>query len=250
MTPRVRILDIDVDGVDIPAAVRWILERSYQESAKVAVGVNAHVCVQAAKDPPMREAIQMADLAYPDGQAILWAARALGHRLPERVATTDLVFPLVESAADSGRRIFFYGAAPGVAKRAADRLVERHPPLQISTSDGYVDDMPALVEQINQFGTDILFIGLGDPLQQRWIEEHRAHLRVGVILTCGGLFDWTSGDNPRPPQWMVQAGLEWLWRVAIEPRRLAGRYLKSNPVFMFRVLKQVIAERRTRVARR
>jgi len=117
----------------------------------------------------------------------------------------------------------------------------------VEASHGYVPEQGwgDLVRRINDFSTDILLVGLGDPWQQEWVERHRDQLDVPVILTCGGLLDWTSGKNPRPPQWMVTAGLEWLWRVLIEPRRLAGRYLLGNPAFVLRVVRQRVREHRT-----
>lgn len=240
----VRVRDANMDEV-----VTEILDWTERPGpVRVAVGVNAHVCNQATRDVGFRKLIRDAELAYADGQSIVWAARLLGRRLPERVATTDLVFPLTRAAAVAGKRVFLYGSAPGVAERAAARLVELQPGLQIETSDGYVpaDQMDALVHRINTFETDILFVGLGDPRQQEWVSQHRDALQVPAVLTCGGLFDWTSGANRRPPQWMVRGGLEWFWRVLIEPRRLAARYLLGNPAFVMRVLRQYFADRRSR----
>ncbi|MGV8886133.1 MAG: WecB/TagA/CpsF family glycosyltransferase [Microbacteriaceae bacterium] len=206
----------------------------------VAVGVNAHVCNLAATDATFRADLAAADLAYADGQSVVWAARLLGTPVPHRVATTDLVYPLAERCEAESRSWFFYGGRAGVAEAAAARLRLRHPALRILTNDGFVraDDMHDLVARINRAQVDVLFVGLGDPLQQRWIAEHRHELQVAVILSCGGLFDWTSGSNRRAPQWMIRAGLEWLWRLMIEPRRLGKRYLVGNPAFVGRVLRE------------
>lgn len=239
-------MSLNIDVVDMAGATQRILEWSTSRSPHIAVGVNAHVCVQAERDSNIREAFQNADLVYADGQSVVWAARLLGTTLPERVATTDLIFPIAETAEAAGSRIFFYGSAPGVAAKAAERLRARYPHLQIEVSDGYTKDMNALVRRINDFDTNILFVGLGDPLQQQWVKNHRDQLQVGAIVTCGGLFDWTSGNNPRPPNWMVRGGLEWLWRTFIEPRRLAWRYITTNPVFVTKVIAQVARQRRFR----
>lgn len=243
MTPRVKVMSLDIDVVDMAGAALRILDWGTGRSPRVAVGVNAYVCVQAERDSTTREAFQNADLVYADGQSVVWAARLLGTNLPERVATTDLIFPIAAAAAATDSRIFFYGSAPGVAAKAAERLRTRYPRLKIEVSDGYTKDMDGLVGRINDFGTNILFVGLGDPLQQQWVQKHRDELQVGAIVTCGGLFDWTSGNNPRPPDWMVRGGLEWLWRIFIEPRRLAWRYITTNPVFMAKVIAQVIRQR-------
>jgi N-acetylglucosaminyldiphosphoundecaprenol N-acetyl-beta-D-mannosaminyltransferase len=115
--------------------------------------------------------------------------------------------------------------------------------------DGYVseEDMPGLIAEIAAYDPYILLVGLGDPLQQAWLADHRSELHVPAVLTCGGLFDWVSGANRRAPQWMISAGLEWLWRLILEPRRLAKRYLAGNPVFMGRFTMQFLRSRFTGV---
>lgn len=245
----VNIVGLRVHDATMDDVVNDILDwTEYPGRVRVAVGVNAHVCNQAAGNERFRSLVRNADLAYADGQSIVWAARMFGMRLPERVATTDLVFPLMRAAAAAGKRVFLYGSAPGVAERAAANLLKLQPDLIIDASHGYVpaDQMDSLVRRISEFGTDILLVGLGDPRQQYWVSRYRDELNVPAILTCGGLFDWTSGANRRPPQWMVRAGLEWFWRVLIEPRRLAARYLLGNPAFVVRVLRQYVAVRRPR----
>lgn len=240
-TPHGAVVGVPVAAVTGAQIVDIVLgwTTGTRHRARVAVGINAHVCNLAATDATFRDDIAAADLAYADGQSVVWAARLLGTRVPERVATTDLVYPLAERSEAEGRAWFFFGGRPGVAEEAAARLRSRHPALRIETNDGYVgpDGTDALVERINRAHVDVLFVGLGDPLQQRWIAENRHRLQVAAVLSCGGLFDWTSGGNRRAPQWMIRAGLEWLWRLAIEPRRLARRYLVGNPAFVWRVLR-------------
>lgn len=231
---------VRVDCVSMNQAIQIITGWCRQPgSPRLAVGVNAHVCNQAASHAAFANLIAAADLAYPDGRSVVWAGRSLGGQLDERVATTDMIWPLAQVASEMGLSMFFFGSAPGVAQRAADRIRERYP-LSIECADGYGqarDDL-ALVERINASGADILLVGLGDPRQQQWVAAHRDCLRVRTILTCGGLFDWTSGKNPRPPAWMTSAGLEWAWRLRLEPGRLAGRYLLGNPRFLFRIARQ------------
>lgn len=239
--PRRVVAGAPVDAVSLDELLdeidRWIVDGGRH----VAVGVNANVCNLAARDPEMRRHLDAADLLYADGQSVVWASRLLGHPVPERIATTDLVHPLVGRAAGAGHRVFLFGGAPGIAEQAARVLAEQNPGLLIAHRDGYVSDAdrPALIAEIAAFETDILFVGLGDPLQQDWVSRHRDELRVPAILTCGGLFDWISGANRRAPAWMIRGGLEWLWRLAIEPRRLARRYLLGNPLFLGRLLGQL-----------
>ncbi|MFO7690905.1 MAG: WecB/TagA/CpsF family glycosyltransferase [Cryobacterium sp.] len=239
---HVRVLGVPVHRLTSDQIVETLMQWTSLPGSRVAVGVNAAVCNLAAEDQAFRAGLMRADLRYPDGQSIVWAARLLGGGLPERIATTDLVNPLAAASAQRGKRLFLYGSAPGVAKRAADRLREAAPGLLIDGHDGYTapDQMRHIIDQINAFSPDILFVGLGDPLQQQWIDAHRQQLDVPVILTCGGLFDWASGDNRRAPRWMLSSGLEWLWRLMLEPGRLASRYLIGNPVFLFRLARQIV----------
>jgi len=242
---NVRVVDLPVDCLTSEQVVATIMDWTTLPGSRVAVGINAAVCNMAATDTDFRATLMRADLRYADGQSIIWAARLLGPGLPERVATTDLIDPLAASSAEGGKRIYLYGGRPGVAERAAARLRESAPGLHIDAHDGYTapEDMSHVIEEINAFAPDILFVGLGDPLQQHWVEAHRDELNVPAILTCGGLFDWVSGDNRRAPRWMITSGFEWLWRLIIEPRRLASRYLIGNPIFLFRLARQIVRTR-------
>ena len=204
----------------------------------VAVGVNAHVCNLARRDPELRRFLG-AHTTYADGQSIVWAARLLGGRLPGRLATTDVAEPVLRAAAAAGVPVYFLGAAEGVAEAAARRLRVRIPGVRIRTHHGYfaAQETPRILADVAAHGTGILFVGLGDPAQERWVAAHADHLPPAV-LTCGGLFDWLSGAHRRAPRWMIRAGLEWLWRLLIEPRRLARRYLVGNAQFLTALARQ------------
>ncbi|MEO6310448.1 MAG: WecB/TagA/CpsF family glycosyltransferase [Leifsonia sp.] len=244
--PRTIVVGVPVDRVSQDQIVDILMTWTKTPHTRVAVGVNAAVCNLAARDSAFHENLMSADLSYADGHSVVWATRLLGGRIPERVATTDLIHPLASMSALEGKILFFYGGKPGVAERAAARLRAAQPELLIETRDGYIPpgEMDQLVTDINGSGAHILFVGLGDPLQQNWIAQHRDQLTVPVILTCGGLFDWVSGDHKRAPSWMISSGLEWLWRLMIEPRRLASRYLLGNPAFLYRLSKQMVEARR------
>lgn len=236
-------MSVDITGVRVESfteatLIQRVLAMSAGESTQVAVGVNAHVCNLARTDDRFRRLLS-SSVAYADGQSVVWAAKLLGGDLPERLATTDVAEPLLRSAAAEGIPVYFFGAADGVAERAGAILRGRIPGLNLRTHHGYVSpaEMPAVLDDIADHGTRILFVGMGDPAQQFWVDDHREHLPPAV-LTCGGLFDWLSGSNRRAPEWMIRAGLEWLWRLMIEPRRLAKRYLLGNPSFMAAVAAQ------------
>jgi len=244
----------DLDAIEVSAVrvsaftveefTARVIAMATSPGVDVAVGVNAHVCNLARNDARMRALLQRTT-NYADGQSVVWAARVLGGRLPERLATTDTALPVLRAAAAAGIPVYFFGAAAGIAESAAERMRAEVPGLQLRAHHGYVADggIDALLDDIADHGTGILFVGLGDPRQQIWIDDHRDRL-PGAVLTCGGLFDWLSGSNRRAPGWMISAGLEWLWRLMIEPRRLARRYLVGNPSFMLAVARQRLQRRR------
>lgn len=230
-------MSVEVAGVRVGSftestLIERVLNMAAGDRAQVAVGVNAHVCNLARGDSRLRTLLSTTT-NYADGQSVVWAANLLGGSVPERLATTDVAEPLLRAAADAALPVYFFGAADGVAERAAVILREKIPGLLLRTHHGYVssEQVGAVLDDIAEHGTRILFVGMGDPAQQLWVDTHRDRLPPAV-LTCGGLFDWLSGSNRRAPDWMIRAGLEWLWRLMIEPRRLARRYLLGNPSFM------------------
>jgi N-acetylglucosaminyldiphosphoundecaprenol N-acetyl-beta-D-mannosaminyltransferase len=242
---RIDIVGVSVDPLTTDEVVETVVHWTEMDGVHVAVGINANTCNLAAADADLSSALESADLAYADGQSIVWAARLLGRVIPERVATTDLIQPLASACAERGKKMFFFGGTPGVAAAAAEKLTSTRPTLAIETENGFISEaeMPALIARINASHSDVLLVGQGDPIQHRWISEHRDELTVHAVLTCGGLFDWISQSKRRAPGWMMSAGLEWLWRLMIEPRRLAKRYLLGNPAFLARLGRSMVIRR-------
>lgn len=248
---EVVVADVRVDAVGMDEVIEQVLALAVGAagSSQVCVGVNANVCNLAHDDAEFGQLLDRSALNYADGQSVVWAARLLGVTIPERVATTDLAEPLLRRAAERGLPAFFLGATPGTAERAAEKLRATIPNLQLATHHGHFGETEtdSVVAAIRAHGTRILFVGMGDPHQARWAHAHGATTGAGAVLTCGGLFDWLSGSNKRAPKWMIRGGLEWLWRLMLEPRRLARRYLYGNPRFIGLVLAQ---RRRLRSERR
>lgn len=234
----VEVAGVHVGSFTVSTLTSRIIEMARSEEVQVAVGVNAHVCNLARRDERFSRLLSTS-INYADGQSVVWAGRLLGGHLPERLATTDAAAPILEAAAAAGIPVYFLGAAEGVAEMAARRLRAEIPALQLRTHHGYFSptETDAVLKDIRAHRTGILFVGMGDPAQQIWIDTNRRHLPPAV-LTCGGLFDWLSGRNRRAPAWMIHAGLEWLWRLGLEPRRLGRRYLAGNPAFIVAVLRQ------------
>jgi N-acetylglucosaminyldiphosphoundecaprenol N-acetyl-beta-D-mannosaminyltransferase len=238
------VAGVRVDSFTETSLIARVLEMAQGTHPEVAVGVNAHVCNLARKDEHFRRLLDQS-VTYADGQSVVWGARILGGHLPGRLATTDVASSILRAAAEAEIPAYFFGAAEGVAEAAAARLRAEIPGLRLRAHHGYVSEknVDAVLTDIAAHGTRILFVGMGDPAQRLWADRYRDRLPPAV-LTCGGLFDWLSGSNKRAPEWMIRSGLEWLWRLMIEPRRLAKRYLLGNPSFMVAVARQRLRGKR------
>ena len=189
--------------------------------------------------------LNAAEVVFCDGDGVRLGARWLGHRLPTRITYADWLWELARFAEPRGYSFFFLGARPDVADRAAARLQAQFPSLRIvGTHHGFFDksidgeENRAVLRQINEAQPNILVLGFGMPLQERWLLENWDRVEANIVLTGGAVFDYVSGELARAPRWMTDHGLEWLGRLLIEPKRLWKRYLVGNPVFLYRVLQQ------------
>lgn len=228
--PRVRIGGVPIDRVDEQgAAERMMAAIGAGEPLQVST-VNLQFLVTARRRPEVRKALSGAGLNVADGAPILWLARLLGHPLPARVAGADLVPTLMAVAAQRGARVFLLGGTGGVAAEAANLLQGANPGLQIS---GTHEPPPAplnemaddeILGRIGEAGADILLVAFGHPKQDLWIARNRDRLPVSVAIGVGGTFDLIAGRFHRAPAWARRSGLEWLFRLAQEPRRLGLRY--------------------------
>jgi N-acetylglucosaminyldiphosphoundecaprenol N-acetyl-beta-D-mannosaminyltransferase len=234
--PRRVIMGTPVDLVDNEAWVycigRWLADGT----PGTAIGVNANLVNLVRRDLALSAAVHAAELTYADGQAVVWASRLLGWQVPERLPTTDMIHPLCALLVERGASVFLLGGEDGVAAAAASELTARYPGLQIAGhSHGYVarEQEADMVAQINASNAQVLLVGMGDPVQQMWVARNRDSLKATAVLTCGGLFNWVNGKQPRPPGWMISMGMEWAWRLAFEPRRLWRRYVVGNPQFLW-----------------
>lgn len=202
-------------------------------------GEVTHAC---AFDPELRRLFMQADAIHADGMPHVFASRwKCKVALPERVATTDLFDAVNAEAERQGATVFMLGATEEINEAAARVVTERFPSLKlIGRRNGYfasLEEERAACDEIAALGPDILWVSMGVPREQQFVVRHRTRLTsVGVIKTSGGLFDFVSGAKPRAPALMQKIGLEWLWRLSLEPRRLWWRYLKTNPSALFLLL--------------
>jgi N-acetylglucosaminyldiphosphoundecaprenol N-acetyl-beta-D-mannosaminyltransferase len=209
--------------------------------------------VTAEDDPAFRAAYQAASLVLADGQPLLWAARLGGAPLPEKVSGSDLVWPLLERAARRRWRVYLLGGAPGVVEDAAERF-RRELGLEIAGVDCpqvALDPIPggddAVVERVRRAAPQLLLVALGAPKQERFIHRNAGRLQPAVSLGIGAALDFITGRLQRAPRWMSRAGLEWLHRMAQDPRRLARRYLVKDPRFALVVARTLRLPRAERV---
>jgi N-acetylglucosaminyldiphosphoundecaprenol N-acetyl-beta-D-mannosaminyltransferase len=191
-------------------------------------------------DARFRTAYQSVSLSLVDGMPLVWAARVLGHPVPEKVSGSDLVMPLVERAAARHWRVFLLGGAPGVGDLAVTRLKEQLPGIQIVGTDSpriKLDEDPAawrpIAARIAETRPDLVMVALGAPKQELFSTEMRSILSSAVMVCVGAGIDFIAGTLKRAPAWMSRSGLEWLYRLSREPKRLAGRYLVRDPQFVF-----------------
>jgi N-acetylglucosaminyldiphosphoundecaprenol N-acetyl-beta-D-mannosaminyltransferase len=205
--------------------------------------VNADFVVNSLHDPELRRILQEADMSTADGMPLVWASRLLGGPLKDRVTGADLVPALAERAAAKGYSIFFLGARPGVAAQAAAILQQRNPGLKVagicSPPPSSVFEMdPTVVEQIKAARPDILLVAFGNPKQEKWIRMYAPDLPVSIAIGIGGTLDMIVGVTKRAPIWMQRSGLEWLYRLSQEPKRLVKRYIHDFGYFGYFFVRQ------------
>jgi exopolysaccharide biosynthesis WecB/TagA/CpsF family protein len=222
---------VPIDGITLLEAVdradAAVRDRRFLQVCTV----NLDFLVNARRHESVRALLRASELNLADGAPVVWLMRALGRRIPGRVAGADFVPAICERAAERGHRVFLLGGENGSAARAASELVRRHPRLQIA---GVLEPPRARLEQMDSVGmlhhiydveADIVLVAFGHPKQDRWIAANRHRMSASVAVGVGCTFDVLAGDRRRAPSWMREHGLEWLFRLANEPRRLVHRYL-------------------------
>ena len=202
--------------------------------------VNAHVLNQSAENPALLRALRASDLVYCDGYGVRLAARALGVEVPHRITGADWIWSLASLCEERGRSLYLLGSRPGTAAGAAAALRRGYPRLRVcGTHHGYFEmgshQSERVLEDIAERKPDILLVGMGTPLQELWVDREADRIDAGAIWTVGALFDYLAGRTPRAPHWVADHGFEWMFRLAVEPRRMWRRYLLGNPAFLRRV---------------
>lgn len=251
------ILGVFVHAIQIPEAVaqmeEWITSRG---KARYVAVTGMHGVTEAQHDPAFRNVLNSADLVVPDGMPLVWIARLKGHKLKRRVYGPELMLSFFEQTKGKGYRHFFYGGAPGVAERLVQRLQQQFPGMSVAGvycppfQPLSCEEDAEIIAQINSTKPDVLWVGLSTPKQELWMHAHREKLNVPVLIGVGAAFDFNSGVKKQAPIWMREHGLEWLFRLLQEPRRLYRRYLGYGSEFLIYVSLELLGIRRGRLQRK
>jgi exopolysaccharide biosynthesis WecB/TagA/CpsF family protein len=219
--------------------------RAAETHPKLVFASNGHAIALAAQDENFGAVFSQGDIIHADGQAVVFASRLTKAPIPERSATTDFIHDAAALAASHGLRFFLLGATEEANARTAEILTRRYPGLVIAgRRHGYFSlaDEDEVCDQINLTKPDVIWVGLSVPLEYEFAVRNKARLKAGWLVTCGGCFNFVTGAYRRAPGWMQQAGLEWLFRLAREPKRLFWRYAVTNPIAIFLLLTRTNAQ--------
>lgn len=246
-TATAELLGLSFNAVTMDSAVAQCLElcRGPRASHVVITANASHLCMMR-RDPEMALACRAGHLTVADGMSVVWALRASGQAIPERVAGVDLMVRLLAAAEAHRLRVFLLGARREVLNALVVRCRTQYPGLEIAGfHDGYFgpDDHPAIVREIRASNAHLLFVGMPSPFKETWCKRYGERLDVPVIVGVGGSFDVLAGFIKRAPRWMQSLGLEWFWRLLMEPRKLWKRYLTTNCEFIWLAGREIIARR-------
>jgi N-acetylglucosaminyldiphosphoundecaprenol N-acetyl-beta-D-mannosaminyltransferase len=231
------VLGMKVSWTDYQHASDQVIAWARQKVSKYVCVATVNNVMESYDSEKFQDVMNSADLVTPDGMPVVWALRALGRKEATRVYGPDLTPIVLEKAASAQIPVGFYGGAPNVLKQLVERVKSRYPGLTVAYSFSppfrplSASEDQEIIDAINASGPRILFIGLNTPKQDLWMSAHRDSVQA-VMLGVGAAFDFVAGSKRQAPRWMMPLGLEWLFRLATEPRRLWKRYLKHNPRFL------------------
>jgi N-acetylglucosaminyldiphosphoundecaprenol N-acetyl-beta-D-mannosaminyltransferase len=247
---RTNVLGVGVSLINMSMALdrlsRWIADREPQYVSVCTV----HTVMECRRNAELRRIVNSAGMVTPDGMPLVWLSRLAGHSFVSRVYGPDLMLAEMAASVDSGHRHFFYGGREGVAERLAGAMGARFPGVRIvGTSTPPFGSAQELcntqtASMIDAAQPDIVWIGVSTPKQELWMSCMRPLLKAPVLIGVGAAFDFHAGNQPQAPRWMQRAGLEWLFRLLHEPRRLWRRYLVDNPWFLFELARQKLGLKR------
>src|SRR5579859_6227841 len=250
------LLGVRLALTDYTETLDWIEAMVAERQRGYICVCNVHTVMASREDPALRAALRASSLNVPDGQPLVWAVNALGHSLQRRVYGPELMAQACARAAETGLRFYLYGGRnQGALFQLALNLRQRYPGIKIV--GGYSpphrpltrEERDGIVAEINHSRADVVWVGIGVPKQEKWMDEMRPLLEPPVLVGVGAAFDFHAGLVRQAPNWIQDAGLEWAFRLANEPRRLWRRYTRYNPRFLAAFTRQFLRHRRARRAR-
>jgi N-acetylglucosaminyldiphosphoundecaprenol N-acetyl-beta-D-mannosaminyltransferase len=247
---RVNILGVGISAINMDIALETIEDWIARHDSHYVCVTPVHSVMEYRKDPNLRRICSASGLTTPDGMPLVWLCRLKGHRHVSRVYGPDLMLALCKRSVTRGYKHFFYGGAKGVPEQLAANLQHRFPGLTVVGTHSppfrplTPEEDDQAVQMINEVSPDVVWIGLGSPKQEQWMATHIDRIKSPVLIGVGAAFDFLTGRKRQAPRWMQRSGLEWLFRLLTEPRRLWRRYLVNNPLFVLLVLAQALGLRR------
>jgi N-acetylglucosaminyldiphosphoundecaprenol N-acetyl-beta-D-mannosaminyltransferase len=248
MRDALPVLGAHIDALSWDEAVGRLVDWGARRESRSVCICNVHSVVTAAQDPSFMAVLNGADMATPDGMPVAWMLRALGRRGQARINGPDLMWRYLGEAERLGQVVSFYGSTDATLERLLQVLRRAFPQLRLGAAISppfralSADEEAGYRQRIEEAGTAVLFVGLGCPKQERWMAAQRGRLSA-VMVGVGAAFDYHAGTIVRAPRWMQRSGLEWLHRLASEPRRLWKRYLVTNSVYLWLAARQLLSGR-------
>lgn len=243
---RIKLMNTPMDSATMTETVDRITERIHGREFTQHVVVNVAKMVNMRKDSELEKSVKYCDIINIDGMGVVWAARLLGHKVPERVTGIDLFFALNERASHTNLSVFYLGATEEVVTKAVANMQRQYDKLNIAGyHHGYFwDDEEAVVKQIKASGANILFVAVTSPKKERFINKWKQELGVQFVMGVGGTFDIVAGKTKRAPKWVQDNGFEWAYRLMQEPKRMWKRYLSTNSKFAWMLIKAILRNQR------
>ena len=240
------ILGVNVACTSAQEIIARVTAWTELDEQQTVMYVNAHIINIACQDALFLEILNRADLVWCDGIGVVWAAKILGGCQLEKMTGEDWIYSFCESAERTGLRIYLLAGKPGIAMVAKQNLQNLYPGLKIvGVSDGYFVERneQSVLKHIKDTQPHVIFVGMGSPVQEKWISSNRDDVSAPVCWAVGALFDYVADVEARAPKWMIASGLEWLWRLILDPSGKWERYLLGNPRFVYRILREAIRTR-------
>jgi N-acetylglucosaminyldiphosphoundecaprenol N-acetyl-beta-D-mannosaminyltransferase len=235
------ILGVRISALNMDLAIQTIESWIRNEERHYVCICTVHTIMECQRSSELKATVNAAGIRTPDGMPLVWLSRNAGHDHVSRVYGPDLMLELCRRSGVEGHRHFFYGGGPGVVETLVDRLTSKFPDLDVAgihtpgmLASGEIEKEDT-IDKINESNADIVWVGLGAPKQDWWVANHRSLLNAPVLIAVGAAFDFHSGAVKQAPGWMQRNGLEWLFRLTQDPRRLWRRYILDNSRFMLRL---------------